>query len=351
MTTPYEGVNHDDTESGAIESLLNRWKDAEKPSDQGDGNRTPEHDEDEDVRNAGGDNEDDDDDLIEDEDDDSSDDSDDTDQSDEDGEDGEDSDNEDGEGHEATDDHKVKITVDGETKTVTVKELKRLFGQEASLTRKSQEVAAQRKVAEQEVERYLLASQKLIDKAQQRFAPFANIDWMVAQQRLNPDEFSSLRNEARDAHAELTFLTNEADAVLNNVKEAHQSRQVEAARAAITVLEKDIPGWNRELYDRIRTFAVGNGMDTNTVNSIVDPAALKLLHNAMKYSDMKQKAAAKKATAPKAAPKKVVKPAKNSPGKMGNSDKAGSAKAQLKKTGNTEDAVAALLAGWQKSGS
>lgn len=42
----------------------------------------------------------------------------------------------------------VEIVVDGETKQASVKDLKRLYGQEASLTRKSQEMASQRKLAD-----------------------------------------------------------------------------------------------------------------------------------------------------------------------------------------------------------
>jgi hypothetical protein len=249
----------------------------------------------------------------------------------------------------ATDGHRVEITVDGETKSVTVKELKRLFGQEASLTRKSQEVATAKKTAELDGERYMIASQRLLTKAEARFAPFEKIDWMVAQTRLSPDEFSALRDEARDAYTEVNFLKAEADDVLNTLAETRQGQTAEAAREAITVLTRDIPGWNREVYDKVRSFAVTNGMDAEVVNGLVDPAAIKLIHMAMRYQNLKSNALTKKAKA-KAAPKRVVKPGRNRSDTLGTMDPAAAAKARAKSTGSRDDAMAALMAGWQSDG-
>ena len=55
------------------------------------------------------------------------------------------------EAEELTDETLIDILVDGETQQASIKDLKRLYGQEASLTRKSQEVAAQRKEAEDNI--------------------------------------------------------------------------------------------------------------------------------------------------------------------------------------------------------
>lgn len=251
----------------------------------------------------------------------------------------------------ATDDHAVTVTVDGVEQTVSVKDLKRLYGQEAALTRKSQEVAAARKVADADGERYMVAAQKLINKAEARFAPFAKIDWMVAQNKLSPDEFAALRAEAKDAYDDLQFLNTEAEGVIAEVHETKRAEIAEAAKEAITVLERDIPGWNQEVYNTVRAHAVSTGMDANTVGSILDPAALKLLHSAMKYDQLKAKAAAKKKPTTKkaGAPKRVVKPSGRHNPDMGKPTKGKDALDRLKTSGETDDAVAALMAGWQNS--
>lgn len=249
---------------------------------------------------------------------------------------------------EAGDDAIVSITVDGEVQKVKVSALKRLHGQEASLTRKSQEVAAARKAVELEAERYMVSSQKLLTKAEERFAPFAKIDWMVAQQRLKPDEFAAIREEARAAHTELQFLKAEANEVLGQLHTERQEQLVETAKETVATLTRDVPGWNREVYDRVRTHAVETGMDPQVVNSVVDPAAIKLMHDAMRYRELKAKAATKRTSTPAAA-KRVVKQSSTTTGSMGTKTKAEDARTRLSQTGKEQDAMAALLAGWEST--
>ena len=116
------------TRQEAESAFLEKWKeDAEKPSKPSKGAKEDEEDE------TPPDSSDDDTEELYEEDD---------------SEDAEDQSDDDADETIAGDTAKVKVTVDGEEKTVSVKDLKRLFGQEASLTRKSQEVAAKRKEAE-----------------------------------------------------------------------------------------------------------------------------------------------------------------------------------------------------------
>lgn len=333
MTTLIEGVNEDNgfSDEDAISNLVNRWADAEEPSatDEGDPTENVDNDEEDDATEL---------DLSETNEDEEADEA----------EEGEDNDGDPASGQEATDDHLVTVTVDGETKKVPVRDLKRLFGQEASLTRKSQEVAAARKAADQEGERYVIAAHKMIERAEARFAPFAKIDWLVAQQRLTPDEFAALRSEAKEAHDELTFLKSETDEVLGQLQAAKIASRAEAAKEAIKVLETEIPGWSREVYDKVRAHAVSNGMDPEFVNSVVDPSIIKMMHKAMRLDEAKARAASKK-TKTKATPKKIVKPSASSSGKLGTATKGTDALVRLRKSGRDEDAVAALLGRWSDS--
>lgn len=340
MTTLTEGVEHDSglTEDAATNAFLTRWTDAAKPSDTNEGelreNANTGDDEEATLLALAADEDSDDADAS---------DSDDADQSTDD-----DTNDNDDAALVASDDHRVQITVDGEVQTVTVANLKRLFGQEASLTRKSQEVAAARKAADADGERYMIAAQRMLTRAEERFAPFAKVDWMVAQQRLSADEFVALREEARAAHQELQFLSAETNDVLAQVQNERQAQLAEVAKETVATLERDIPGWNREVYDEVRSHAVETGMAMEVVNTIVDPSALKLMHDAMRYRQLKAKAAQKKTVAPAAA-KKVVRPGTKTSGSMGTRTKAEDARSRLKTTGHQDDAVAALLAGWGPS--
>ena len=73
----------------------------------------------------------------------------------------------------------VKVKVGDEDKEVSVKDLKRLYGQEASLTRKSQEVADQRRVADEGVAKNVAALNVLHEKAKLKAEPYKNIDWLA----------------------------------------------------------------------------------------------------------------------------------------------------------------------------
>src|SRR3546814_256559 len=80
------------------------------------------------------------------------------------------------------DDAVVKVVVDGEETEVTVGSLKRLAGQEAALTRKSQEV-------EVVGGRAALMIQGAIEVVLEELAPYKDIDWLTLRDKMEPDEF------------------------------------------------------------------------------------------------------------------------------------------------------------------
>ena len=71
----------------------------------------------------------------------------------------------------------VKVKVGEEEHEVAVKDLKRLFGQEASLTKKSQEVAERTKAAEYAQAKSLAALDVMVKRAQESANPYRNVNW------------------------------------------------------------------------------------------------------------------------------------------------------------------------------
>lgn len=245
----------------------------------------------------------------------------------------------------AEDDAEVVITVDGKEVKASVKDLKRLYGQEASLTRKNQELAETRKAVEAEQQTYTTALQTLQKKAEDKYRPYAQIDYMVASKQLDADEFEALRKEALTAYEDYKFFTEELKSTKEaSDKKAHQTF-VEQAQKAIETLsnpETGIPGWSQEIYNEIRTFAVeANGMEMEAVNKITDPAILKMMWQAMRYAKAKKVSTKKIAAAPKKVMKSTV-PSATTPSK-GKQDKAIS---KLRETGSRDAAVDALVARW-----
>ncbi len=249
------------------------------------------------------------------------------------------------------DDLDVEIFVGDERHTVSVKELKRLYGQETSLTEKSLELAGMAKRVEEDGARHAVALDRMLQTAKARWQPYAQMDMLDASRTLDPEAFKQLRKDASEAHENFMFLSQEIDAFLANTQQQHAATLQAQAKEATRVLsdpEKGIPGWSPQLHKDIRDFAVGSGMDVGLVDSIVDPKIIKILHNAMLYERGK-KAVESKIAKKIMAPKKVLKTTLYRSNQGDANTKQSQAKAQLKKTGRMDDAANAFMSNWIES--
>jgi hypothetical protein len=250
----------------------------------------------------------------------------------------------------------VKVKVGDEEIEVPVKDLTRVHGQEAAVTRKSQEAAEKRKAADAETAKAVATLDVMLKRAQERAAPYANIDFLALTKdpNITAEDLANLRNTAQTHFEDVRFLEQE----LGNFMGALQTRQKEEFKSAVkTCVEalttkgtEDKPnphyieGWNTKLYDDTRSFAVEQGLSPEVVNNLVDPAAFKLIHMAMMFQ---RGATQVKTVKENKTPKRIVKTS-NSPviDKSSNSKKAIEAKAmaKLKASGSTEDAADAFFA-------
>ena len=76
-----------------------------------------------------------------------------------------------------TEDALVEVKVGEETNQVSVKELTRLYGQEKSLTQKSQQLSSQKKQVEQDGLKYASALENLVKRAEERWKPYSEVDF------------------------------------------------------------------------------------------------------------------------------------------------------------------------------
>ena len=179
------------------------------------------------------------------------------------------------------DEQKVEVLVDGETKSVSVRALKRLYGQEASLTRKSQEVSQAKKDAQAQIERTHVTLQKMLEKAQEAYKPYAEVDMLVASKTMSDEDFTALRKEAQLASDNLKFLSEEADKFYGDLKAQQQEALQKQAQECVKVLQEDIQDWSNSMYNDIRSYAVSQGLSEEEVNQYVDPNVIKILNKAM----------------------------------------------------------------------
>ena len=202
----------------------------------------------------------------------------------------------------------VDITVEGQSKQASIAQLKRLYGQEQSLTRKSQEAASTRKAAEEQLQKADASLQAMLARAQERFKPYSEVDMLVASRNMSAEDFTQLRAEAKLAEDDLKFLSEEADQFYGFVKNQRAQDQKQQAVECVKVLQSEIPEWSNSMYNDIRTYAISNGLPEDQVNQFTDPNVIMLLNKARmfdhnsKVSTVKKVKQAKKVLRSKKAP-------------------------------------------------
>jgi hypothetical protein len=239
------------------------------------------------------------------------------------------------------DDAEIEVTVGQDKHKVKVKELTRLYGQEAALTRKSQEVATQRKEVEAQAAKHAAVLDQLHQRAQAKWEPYSKIDMLLASKELDTDTFAALRKEAQEAYEEFQFVSLEADKFMQQAQAMQQERVKAQAQEAVKVLKEKIPNWSNELYDKVRTYAVDNGFDPKIAANITDPNAILMMHKAMLFDagkNIKLKPKAK-------VPTKVIKSSNTAASDI-KPNKNTQAMNRLKASGQIDDAVDAFMARW-----
>lgn len=246
----------------------------------------------------------------------------------------------------ASEDAVVKIKVDGQEVEASIKDLKRLYGQEASLTRKSQEAAETKKKAEETGQRYYAGLEALLERAKKQAEPYANINFLslTKDPNVSAEELAALSDAANRAFDNVRYLETELDGVVKKANEERQQIIMQQARETIKVLsdpKTGIPGWGEDMYNDIRKFAVSAGMDSQIVNELVDPVAFKILHMAMQYQ--KGKSAVVKTKKVDKTPKRIIKGTPEETIKKSKPQPNKQAMEKLYKSGHVDDATDAFL--------
>jgi len=256
---------------------------------------------------------------------------------------------------EVKDEHKFKVTVDGEEREFSLGQLKRLAGQEAALTRKSQEVATTRKTLEDQTAAYLVRQTKLIERARAKYEPLSKIDLLAASKDPNvtQEELVAARNAIQTAYEDVKFLEQDMQALVQELHTQQRNDLMAEAKEAIKTLsdpEKGIEGFNEALHGEIRTFALEQGMPAEVVNNLVNPSAIKIINMARLYAKGKTKVQSEKSDKKKA-PKRIVKgtATAETTKKVTKSAKAQEPMKRLQQSGTTDDAADAFMARWSQS--
>ncbi len=133
--------------------------------------------------------------------------------------------------------------------------------------------------------------------------------------------------------------------VAEQQKIAHQrDTEAQASKSkkineSLEIIQREIPGWNQEIYGKILKTAIDSGATQQEANAITDPWQIKTLNEARQWREL-QSAKPKTVEKRVAAVPKVQKPGTAEKSNSGDKIKAGMDK--LSKSGNRDDAISVV---------
>ena len=249
------------------------------------------------------------------------------------------------------------VTVNGEEQEVTLEELTKGYSRQSDYTRKTQEIASDRKGMEtlqqqynseisqiqQERQQYLESLNQIISNTASGLDKFVNVDWNDLKES-DPLEYVTKREEFREAQEQVQAMQQEHYVAQQRQSQDIQKFRTKALQEEHGKLVSVLPDWaepekQKKIVSEIRSYASGQGFSDEELNSLVDHRSLLVLMKAQKY-DKLQKADIKS--------KKL----KNKPrviragaGKDKKEDSKRSAKQKMKRlrhTGHVDDAASLL---------
>lgn len=242
----------------------------------------------------------------------------------------------------------VKLKVNGEEIDKPLDEVVALAQQGLDYTKKTQEVAEQRKQLETFEQQLKMQEQQFAEQAQlnnlliedvakitaldQQLSQYANVDW----QKLTDSDFVEAQKHYM-AYNQLQQNRNNAvsqfEAKRQNALAKHQESLAERIRKGKEILAKEIPNWSPETTQAVVTTGKEYGFTDDELNAIVDPRHVKVLHDAMQWRKSQNKKPLVKKKVASAKP--VVKPGAKDPNVAANSN-VKKMREQLRKSGSSE---------------
>ena len=200
---------------------------------------------------------------------------------------------------ESTDEYD-EVDYDGKKYSVP-KELKDAFLRQSDYTRKTQEVAEQRRAFEEQqaqAAEHFEAMQRNIQSAAQLYQvdeqlkQFGQVDWQAFSDQ-DPVE-------AQKAWFKYQELQQAKQGLTQQISQAEQQRQFQTQQAIARQLEegqkalaREIKGWSPEVAKQLREYGKTLGYQDQELAAVVDARAVKTLHKAFLYDQMMKQATTK----------------------------------------------------------
>lgn len=197
------------------------------------------------------------------------------------------------------------VKVDGEEYEVTLDELRSGYSRQQHFTKRSQELAEQRKAFEQEAEQvkqyrdyYAQQLEQLGNQLQQTIP--SEPDWTALSQQYEAKELFAMKAEYDKRKEEIARVEQERERIAQQQQaEAQQQMQQHLATQKTEMLER-IPAWrdegrrNKERLDVIKYAQDVVGFSEQEIANASDARAIEMLYKAWQYDKLQKDAPAVK---------------------------------------------------------
>lgn len=255
----------------------------------------------------------------------------------------------------------IKVIVKGDDgkdveQEVPLDEVRSGYMRHADYTRKTQQLATERKQIPQklaEADRFVQERSQHFDHALQNIEAFVvqaispelqNVNWQQLAQE-NPNEYVRLNQRAQQVNATLQQIRNHRQEVAKQSEQQRTRSMQESAAASRETLNREIPGgWNDDLYAKLQKGAVNHyGFVPEEIGNVVDARIMMAIHDGLKYRELQSgKPITQQRIA--GAPQLAVKPGATATGADKRQSAVETARAKAQKSGSVDDALAVLQA-------
>ena len=241
----------------------------------------------------------------------------------------------------------VKLKVNGEELEKPLDEVIALAQQGLDYTKKTQEVAEQRKALEEYAQTVKVQEETFMQQVQlqnaligdvaeltavdKQLAQFNDVNWP----ELSDNDFVEAQKlffKFNQLQQKRSTLATELEAKAQQVQQNQAKRMQEQIERGKEILAKEIPNWSRETTQELITIGKDYGFTDDELGTIIDPRHVKVLHDAMQWRKLQKNSVVKNKVSQA---KPVVKP-----GAKDTKQEATSAKRQvrdaLRKTGKSD---------------
>jgi hypothetical protein len=241
----------------------------------------------------------------------------------------------------------LKLKINGEELEKPLDEVIALAQQGLDYTKKTQEVAEQRKALEEyaqtvkvqeevfmqqvQLQQALIGDVAQLTAVDKQLAAFNDVNW----QELSDNDFVEAQklfftyNQLQQQRGQ---LATELEAKAQQIQQTQAAKMQERIAQGKEILAKEIPNWSRETTQELMTVGKEYGFSDDELGTIIDPRHVKVLHDAMQWRKLQKNSVAKNKVSQA---KPVVKP-----GAKDTKQEATSAtrqtREQLRKTGKSD---------------